>query len=94
LKQALIFVALTAAFSLSHAADDQSRPPGGNERNPAIEAAMKECGATATKDANGRPDRAAMESCMTAKGFPRPAHREGQEGRPPKGEKGDMPAKN
>lgn len=88
LKKFFTLFALVGAFSLAYAADEQVRPQGGHEKNPAIEAAMKECASTSAKEANGRPDRAAMEKCMTAKGYARPAHPEGGRGRPPRGEKG------
>jgi len=41
-------------------------------KNPTLEAALHTCASTVTKDANGRPDRAAMHACMKSKGFGRP----------------------
>jgi hypothetical protein len=38
----------------------------------ALESAMKECETSLSNENSGRPDPAAMESCMTEKGFSRP----------------------
>ncbi len=44
------------------------RPPP----NPALMEALKFCVDTSAKDANGRPDRQALDNCMRAKGFTKP----------------------
>lgn len=41
--------------------------------NSALEAALSACAASATQDSGGHPDQAAMDSCMTGKGFSRPS---------------------
>ncbi len=37
-----------------------------------IKTALQECAASVNTDDNGRPDRSAMDECMTAKGFTKP----------------------
>jgi hypothetical protein len=67
-----------SVFAQSNTPPD-SRPPKG--QNAALEAALTECAASAAKDTNGRPDHAAMDACMSAKGFKKPPHRD--RGAPP-----------
>lgn len=38
-----------------------------------LEAALSACAASVSQDSNGRPDPKAMDSCMSAKGFTKPA---------------------
>lgn len=45
-----------------------------------LEAALAECAGSVAKDSNGRPERTAMDACMSAKGFTKP------NGPPPGGE--------
>jgi len=53
----------------------------------AVEAALTACSSSATKDANGYVDQAAMENCMTQKGYSRPT------GLPPGGQGNHPPAR-
>lgn len=64
----MLMVGLLACAANGHAEENQQSPG----RNSAVDAAIKECMALAAADANGRPDRAAVDSCMTAKGFTKP----------------------
>lgn len=50
----------------------------------ALEAALSACAASAGKDSSGNINQAAMDSCMTGKGFTRPSG-------PPPGGKGNPP---
>ena len=47
-------------------------------KDPKAKAAMMECLDTVAKDENGRPDRAAMQTCMKEKGFERPKDKKKQ----------------
>jgi hypothetical protein len=38
-----------------------------------LEAALEACAASIDTDSSGRPDHAAMDSCMSAKGFSKPS---------------------
>jgi hypothetical protein len=70
-KTALAFT-LLASLGLAYA--DNAPPPGGGPgKNAALDAALKECSASITKDSNGRPDMSAMDVCMKAKGFEKPS---------------------
>ena len=69
-----------SAWAQSSAPQGSAPPPKG--RNPALEAALKECASSVAKDAQGRPEHAAMDACMSAKGFKKP---------PRRGEGGDRP---
>lgn len=40
-----------------------------DSQHSAVEAALHACASGAPRDANGRPDRSAMESCMRTQGF-------------------------
>lgn len=73
----LICIALSCLFS-SPLLAAHSDPPDRDK----FEAAIKECEATVKKDSDGRPDRQAMEKCMSAKGFTRPEGGPG-DGNPP-----------
>lgn len=81
MKNKLLLPALLTAclFSASSFADMQMQQggPGGQsmQKNPQIEAALKECASSVSKDSQGRPDRTAFEACMTAKGFKKPEGR-------------------
>lgn len=59
-------------------------PPTGNS---ALDAALKACGSSVSKDSNGRPDHTAMDACMKAKGFspPQGGPHHGMNGEPPSG---------
>jgi hypothetical protein len=65
--------------------------PGGDSSMPdraELEAALEECFSSLEADSDGRPDRSAIDSCMSAKGFSKPS------GRGPGGEgddRGDPP---
>ena len=77
MKPSLLFITLITASGLSCAATgsvpDGPPPSGGPGQNPALDTAMKACASTVAKDASGRPDRTALDTCMTAKGFTKPA---------------------
>lgn len=53
------------------AADGSSNGPP--QLSSAEKAAIQACLSSVSKDANGRPDRRAMETCMKSKGFSPPA---------------------
>lgn len=70
----------------------QAAEPARNASAPGnhaeIEAALKACAAQVGVNATGRPDRAAFDACMKAKGFekpsgPPPGERGGPKGPPP-----------
>lgn len=84
-KLALITTATTLIFvgcGMKHNGGTQgvsnqgSNNQGKKERrmpkDPAAKAAMMECLETVAKDANNRPNREAMKSCMKEKGFEKP----------------------
>lgn len=79
--EAMILACLLAVGNSADAAENASAPKG---KNTALEAALQACASSIAKDGQGRPDMAAMDSCMQAKGFSRPAG-------PPPGE-GQRPA--
>lgn len=64
-------------------------PPPGSSGNAELDAARKECAESAGKDSNGRPDRAAMDSCMLDKGFAKPEGRGPNRGGPQGASSGD-----
>lgn len=83
------FLALGAIAADS--SSQESRPGPG--KNPAIDAAIKECMSSTAKDSNGRPDRTAVDACMKSKGFtPPPHHGRGGRGQPPADGQGQPPA--
>lgn len=85
-KQHLVVTAIAmAALSLAAFAADSATEKRGGSRNPEFEAAIQACSNSVAKDSRGGPDRTAMDSCMSAKGFTRPAG-------PPPGEHGQPPA--
>jgi len=44
------------------------------EKNPQMEAALKECSASSGQNSTGKPDMTKIDTCMTAKGFTKPNH--------------------
>ena len=56
------------ALSTSVWAQTTSTPPDRSQ----IEAALSDCASQVTLDANGHPDRQAMDTCMSNKGFTKP----------------------
>ena len=73
MKTSSIHLAWVAALGLACAASSsaQNAPPSG--KNATLDAAIQACSASVAKDAGGRPDRTAMDACMTAKGFTKPS---------------------
>ena len=72
MKKTALALSLLATLGLAQA--DNGPPPGGGPgNNPALDAALKDCAASASKGSDGRPDFSAMETCMKAKGFEKPA---------------------
>lgn len=78
LRQSLAFLSCCAVLALTApmveaatASTTASAPAGGN--NSAFESAMSSCVAQAGKDAQGGPNRQAVDSCMQAKGYSKPA---------------------
>ncbi len=74
-KRTAVAAILLLLASLAAYADNPPPPPGspgGKPDHAALEAALKSCEASVSKDANGRPERSAMHACMQAKGFPPP----------------------
>lgn len=62
-------------FALSFAsvpAVAESIPSGSPPDRAALEAALRACEASLSKETDGRPNPQAMDSCMSAKGFIRP----------------------
>ncbi|WP_394792245.1 hypothetical protein [Rhodoferax sp.] len=80
LKKPFLFLALSAALVGAYAASD-APPSGGPGKNPELDAALQACAASVAKGTDGRPDRTAMDACMTAKGFTKPSGPPG--GKPP-----------
>lgn len=79
-----VLLAASAMAADSGSATNASAP--GN--HAALEAALKACAAQVGVDTTGRPDRAAFDTCMKAKGFekpsgPPPGERGGPKGPPP-----------
>jgi len=77
----IIFVALGAMrlfFSESNAQSMERKPPVVSD-NEEFNQAMEECLETVDVDDKGRPDRGAMDECMSAKGFTHPEGRPGGE---------------
>lgn len=72
MKHTALALTLLATLGLAHA-DNNPPPNGGPGNNPALDAALKECSASAGKSSDGRPDFSAMEACMKAKGFEKPS---------------------
>jgi hypothetical protein len=67
-------LALTLLATLGLAQADNGPPSsGGPGNNPALDAALKECAASAGKSSDGRPNFTAMEACMKTKGFEKPS---------------------
>jgi len=64
--------------SVAEASVYESQPDRG-----AFEAAMKACMDEAGQDAQGRPDRKAVDACMEKKGFKKPEGGPGGPGGPP-----------
>lgn len=75
----LLAILTLIVVRVSWADEDSDRmgPPRPFEANEEFEAAISDCMDTVELDDNGRPDREAMDECMSAKGFERP------EGPPP-----------
>jgi hypothetical protein len=72
MKKTALALTLLATFGLAHA--DNAPPPGGGPGgNSALDAALKECSTSITKNSDGRPDMATMDACMKAKGFEKPS---------------------
>ncbi|TCJ11648.1 hypothetical protein EZJ19_14625 [Parasulfuritortus cantonensis] len=63
--------------------DTPDRPPHGPPGNPEMKAAIDACAASVARDAQGRPERKAMDACMQAKGFAPPRGGPGEHGHPP-----------
>ncbi len=59
-------------FSEDNAQSMERKRPTASEHE-AFRQAMEECMETVDVDENGRPDREAIETCMSEKGFERPA---------------------
>jgi hypothetical protein len=83
----MIFVTL-AVFRLffmeSKAQSMERRPPAFNsqgEESEEFHQALEECAEKVEVDENGRPDFKAMDKCMSAKGFEKPAMDEDGHGR-------------
>lgn len=74
MKKSRIRRVWAAALGLAYVAGSsaQNVPPAGG-KNATLEAAIQACSASVSKDASGRPDHTAMDSCMTAKGFSKPS---------------------
>jgi hypothetical protein len=78
----MIFVALGAMrlfFSESKAQSMERKPPVISD-NEEFNQAMEECLDSVAVDEKGRPNRTAMDECMSAKGFTRPEGRPGDHG--------------
>ena len=75
-KRTAVAAILPLLANLAAYADNPPPPPpggtGGKPDHGALEAALKSCETSVSKDANGRPERSAMHACMQAKGFPPP----------------------
>ena len=72
MKQFALALTLLATLGLAQA--DNGPPPGGGPgNNPALDAALKECAASSSRGSDGRPDFTALDACMKAKGFEKPA---------------------
>ena len=67
----------------SSAPQGSAPPPPPHGRNAALDAAISECASSVAKDAQGRPERTAMDACMSAKGFKKPPHHGGGDRPPP-----------
>ncbi len=57
--------------TMAFAATNASAPQAG--KNSALEAAIAACSSSVAKDSRSGPDMSAMDACMQAKGFTRPA---------------------
>jgi hypothetical protein len=73
---AIVIFTLCTGNVLAQSSPPQRGTPPPVGKNPAIDAALSQCAASVTKDANGRPDRTAMDACMSAKGFKKPPQRD------------------
>jgi hypothetical protein len=81
--------ATLACLTLSAALFTLAPRPSHAEENAGLKAALDECSASVSTGDNGRPDRAAMDECMTAKGFTKPIGKRGGRGGPAKEGSGD-----
>lgn len=83
LMTVLLTILTLIAVRVTWAGEDTDRmgPPMPFEANEEFETAMSDCMDTVELDDNGRPDRDAMDECMSEKGFERPDG-------PPPGESG------
>jgi len=74
MKQNIIIFALFSCFLICPAyADSNSNSTSTNVPDKAaLEAALKDCVSTVSKDSNGKPDFQSVDVCMTKKGFSRP----------------------
>ncbi len=70
---------LLTVFLLSISTSYACAAPQGPPANDELGKALQECMAASAKDSNGHPDRAAVDQCMTNKGFRKPAGRPGSE---------------
>lgn len=98
----LAFSFSCAAFATDQSQDAAPSPPSNQQtdvppgppprgmRNPEFEAALDECRQSlGIAAAHQRPDPGKMETCLTAKGFPKP--KDGPRGAPPHGHGTDNP---
>ena len=74
-------LAMTACAACGQPQDTPPPGPPPGARNPQFEAALDECRQSLGIAADQRPDPAKMETCLTAKGFPKPKN--GPHRRPP-----------
>lgn len=74
-------LALSVASFAAHALAPDAPPQKGN--NPKFDAALEQCRQSSGSSGRQRSDPAQMESCLTAKGFPKPGNApQGQQRRP------------
>jgi len=76
----LIMSTMLLLLAMPVFAAENGNPPPGSSGDAALGAARKECAESAGRDSNGRPDRSAIDTCMVAKGFEKPAQRPGKSG--------------
>jgi hypothetical protein len=80
MKSTVFCLALICAVSLAHAGGDTQSPPG--QGGPAgLDEAMKACQSSAGQSSSGKPDPAAFDACMAAKGFKKPDGAPARDGR-------------
>ena len=74
MKNFVLALTLLATMGFAQAQSQDGPPPGGGgNQSPELQAAIKACMSSATKGSDGKPVFSAVEACLKAKGFEKPA---------------------